>query len=80
MATFNVTIPDALITLYNARRVTWNAATSASGARPMPAATVANLQRLVVETMKGMVFNETYRQDPGDGSLVNTDILNIGKL
>lgn len=73
MAQVTIDIPDTFIALYNARRATYNAYADANGLRRMPPATKATVERFIRDYIKGLLRNESYRSDPGDGSQIEAD-------
>lgn len=75
MATINVVIPDTFVTLYNARRTTWNA--SAPGAlNPMPPANATQARFLLVSYMKSLIRREAMRQ--GDAQWEADELAMVG--
>ena len=72
MASVTITIPNALITLYDARKVTADAnATATNTPSRFPPTTQAVLERLVIEVMKWRIRGENYRI--GDEAIINAD-------
>lgn len=73
MAQIIIDIPDTFVQLYQARRQTYNPYADANGLRRMPPATKATVERFIRDFMKGLIRNESYRSDPGDGSQIEAD-------
>lgn len=73
MAQLTITVPDALIALYNTRRASYNADAAAAGFAPMPALTQAGAQRRIIDTVKGLIMTAAMRQAnaTGDSSIVD---------
>jgi len=77
MPNVTINIPDDFLQLYNQRRFTWNAYADANGLRRMPPATVATVERFIRDYMKGLIRNESYRLDDGNGATIDADELTM---
>lgn len=69
MATVNITIPDALVTLYNAARASWNPYIAAQGGNLLPAPSKTALEKLIKSYIKGRVLSEALRTDKTDAEV-----------
>jgi len=61
MATVTITIPDALVTLYNEARAAWNPIIAEQGGNLIPAPTKTALETLLKKYIKGKILSNALR-------------------